>query len=595
MITYNLNDCKISKYEALYRFIKEDIISGTLKADEKLPSKRAFAKNLGISVITVENAYEQLISEGFIYSKPRSGFFVMDISRYLMGTGAFNHNSGLSNSKTTYDKSDFTGTGALNQVSDYKTVPASTNKKYISNFSISSETSNLQSSPASPEITDLQAPISISASHPQNVLVDFSTNQTDPATFPFSTWAKITREVISEKQSALMTNPPVGGVWELRNEISNYLKQFKNMNVSPEQIIVGAGTEYIFGLLIQLLGINKTYAVEKPGYDKIVKICNAHNVKTLEIPIDNQGLDISIIRHPEGLITPKPNVIDKTLSEYINAPELQIISSKSSELSNIKYSVKDSAKDSAKNSTKNYIKTSGIISSTLSYIQEPQILHVTPSHHFPTGITMPITRRYELLMWASEQTGRYIIEDDYDSEFRMTGIPIPTLYSIDNNERVIYLNTFTKSLCSTIRIAYMVLPLHLVREFNNNLSFYSCTISTFEQYTLAKFMETGHFEKHINRMRNFYRKKRNYVLNVIENSKLSQKAEIMEENSGLHFLIKLDLGKQNDENYMQKLKNKGVLIKKLPESEHTFIINYSFVNNKKLEQAIDVMYQCIDN
>lgn len=118
-------------------------------------------------------------------------------------------------------------------------------------------------------------------------------------------------------------------------------------------------------------------------------------------------------------------------------------------------------------------------------------------------------------------SGRYIIEDDYDSEFRLSGKPIPTLQSIDQSERVIYMNTFTKSLSSTIRISYMVLPKHLLEQFAKRLSFYSCTVSNFEQYTLARFIEDRYFEKHINRMRTYYRKIRDELLDAIANSALA--------------------------------------------------------------------------
>lgn len=168
------------------------------------------------------------------------------------------------------------------------------------------------------------------------------------------------------------------------------------------------------------------------------------------------------------------------------------------------------------------------------------IVHISPSHHFPTGIVMPVSRRYELLGWASKSDSRYIIEDDYDSEFRLVGQPIPTLQSIDVMEKVIYMNTFTKTLASTVRISYMVLPVHLMELFHRKLGFYSCTVSNFEQYTLAHFIEKGYFEKHLNRMRTFYYKKRNAFITAIKNSALKDDVEISEEDAGLHFLMKIN-------------------------------------------------------
>lgn len=191
------------------------------------------------------------------------------------------------------------------------------------------------------------------------------------------------------------------------------------MTVSPEQIIIGAGTEYLYGLLLQLLGFEKHYAVEDPGYSKISQIYKSHGVSCGFASMDSAGVKISDLEE-----------------------------------------------------------------------QKIDVVHLSPSHHFPTGTVMPISRRYELLAWASKAPSRYIIEDDYDSEYRLNGQPIPTLQSIDVQEKVIYINTFTKTLASTVRISYLVLPKHLVNEFYARLYFYSCTVSNFEQYTLARWLPT---------------------------------------------------------------------------------------------------------
>ena len=180
----------------------------------------------------------------------------------------------------------------------------------------------------------------------------------------------------------------------LRQAIADYLHAFRGMVVNPEQIIVGAGTEYLYGLLIQLLGDDKIYGIENPGYPKIAKIYDSMHVSYSAIDLDKHGVCI----------------------------------------------------DSLEN-------------------HQIDIMHLSPSHHFPTGIITPISRRYELLGWASKDENRYIIEDDYDSELRLGGKPIPTLQSIDISDKVIYMNTFTKTLSSTVRISYMVLPASLTELF----------------------------------------------------------------------------------------------------------------------------------
>lgn len=466
MLTYSL-DKKGSKpiYEFLYECIKNDILCGNLTAGEKLPSKRSFADNLGISVITVENTYSQLVAEGFIYSLPQKGFFVADIKNTAM-----------------YKKNS--------PAEKYVAPKTSGHKKYD---------------------------------------VNFASNQTDKKSFPFSIWARLMREVLTQRQNDLMKNPPAGGIPELREAIATHLKEFRGMKVSPQQIIIGAGTEYLYGLLIQLLGFDKHYGVENPGYNKIAKVYESHNVKCNFINMDKSGVRI--------------DELEKTSTD---------------------------------------------------------IIHICPSHHFPTGIVMPISRRYELLGWASSSEFRYIIEDDYDSEFRFSGRPIPTLQSIDVSGKVIYMNTFTKTLTSTIRISYMVLPGNLVSLFHKKLGFYSCTVPTFEQFTLAAFIRGGYFEKHINRMRKLYLTKRNLIINALQNNNYADKTEILEEDSGLHFLMRLHSDICN-ENLLERLENNGIKIMPLSayyknppgEAERYFVINYTSVEQEKIVSAIERIFECI--
>ena len=464
MLTYSFeNKGSDSLYEYLYKQIKKDILSYTISAGEKLPSKRTLAKNLNISTITVENAYAQLMAEGYIYSVPKSGFYVSDIS-----------------SKKTPQKTE----------------------------------------PSKSDIAD---------THTTTYFADFVNNSTQSNNFPFPTWTKIMREIMSDMSEKLMVRSPSSGVPELRQAISNYLYQFRGINVEPEQIIVGAGTEYLYGLIIQLLGQDKTYAIEDPGYQKISKIYDANKVKSVHIGMDESGIDI------------------KTLE------------------------------------------SSGA-----------DILHISPSHHFPTGIVTPISRRYEILSWASKSPDRYIIEDDYDSEFRLLGKPIPSLQSIDVLDKVIYMNTFSKSLSSTIRISYMVLPKPLIAKYNRELSFYSCTVSNFEQYTLARFIEAGHLEKHINRMRNYYRGQRDAILEAIKSQPDFHLTTIKEENSGLHFLLEVNT-KLPDETLISKAKGNGINISCLSQyyyqkdrtKEHTIIINYSGLDKIHIEEAIKRLYKSL--
>ena len=230
------------------------------------------------------------------------------------------------------------------------------------------------------------------------------------------------------------------------------------------------------------------------------------------------------------------------------------------------------------------------------------IMHISPSHHFPTGMVMPISKRYELLGWVTREKERYIIEDDYDSELRLAGKPIPSLQSIDVSGKVIYINTFAKTLCSTVRISYMVLPEALAEKYYRELSFYSCTVSNFEQYTLAAFMNAGAFEKHINRLRNYYQHKRDLILSTFLREPLGKYITISEEDSGVHFLMHVNTS-MSEQEFLLKTRAKGIRLATLSSFynaeqkdsryENTYVMNYSFVDCDRLEYVAQALYKII--
>lgn len=465
MLTYNFeNTGSDSLYMYLYKCVKHDIEQGILTTGEKLPSKRRFAKNLGVSIITVENAYARLTAEGFIYSLPKRGFYVADVNKRLNAM--------------------------------HPNFPA-----------------------ASTPITSTVSP---------SYLADFANNQTPSDLFPFTIWSKIVRKILNDSRIPLMTPSPCGGIFSLRRTIAHYVKEFRNMTVLPEQIIIGAGTEYLYSLLIQLLGHDKIYAVENPGYQKNAKIYQSLHVPCVHVSLDDDGIRIDELEEKQA-----------------------------------------------------------------------QIVHITPSHQYPTGIIMPVSRRYELLGWAAREKNRYIIEDDYDSELRLSGHPIPTLQSIDIADKVIYLNTFSKTLSSTVRISYMILPKGLVQPFYDRLSFYSCTVSNFEQYTLASFIEDGKFENHINRLRNDYRHKRDTLLTALNESPLQPYITISGENAGLHFLLTIHTPLPEKE-VMLRAQAQGIRLLPLssfydgiPTHEpNTYVMNYAIIDMTQVNTIVNTLYQC---
>ena len=438
MITYDMRDlADESLYEYLYRKIREDILAGRLKKGERMPSKRSFAKNQGVAVITVENAYSQLVAEGYLYSEPRRGFFVsqIDESLRLPQTAPLKIES-----EEVKSAGDSIGKEAgLPGISGSEAVPAAAAGR---------EKGTEPGPPGGlPEI-------------------DLAQSRVSPDTFPFNTWAKLLREILQTKRHELLEPAPGAGIMPLRAAIAAYLLQYLNLRVSPDQIIIGAGTEYLYALLIRLLGTELVYAVELPGYPKTGRIYESNQVSVKYIPMDASGI-----------------CVDALL---------------------------ESGAD---------------------------VAHISPSHQFPTGVTMPIGRRSELLSWCRESETHFLIEDDYDSEFRLSGRLIPPIMSIEDRGRVIYLNTFTKSLASTIRISYMVLPPALLQRYREKLGFYSCTVPSFEQYVLAEFIRRGYYEKHINRMRNYYRQKRNRLLHAISTSRLRTRTSVSGAEAGLHFLL----------------------------------------------------------
>lgn len=482
MLTYSFDDRGMDfLYEHLYKEIKNDILIGNLKAHEKLPSKRALAAHLNVSVVTVENAYSQLLAEGYIYSKPKSGFYVCDVKAEDADV------VGVSNACYT------------SRPEDHVTEHTHVIREHAE------------------------------ASDQNRFFADFVNNSTLSENFPFSTWTKLMRETMMDDREKLMKRSPSGGIFELRKAIADYLYQFRGMSVSPNQIIVGAGTEYLYGLIIQLLGRDSVYGVENPGYQKIQHIYDAYQVKCCYIDMDESGVNID--------------------------------------------SLERSGAD---------------------------VVHISPSHHFPTGTVTPASRRYELLGWAAKQEGRYIIEDEYDSEFRLVGNPIPALQSIDASDKVIYMNTFSKSLSSTIRISYMVLPIPLMVRYNHVLSFYACTVSNFDQYTLTRFIQEGYLEKHINRMRKFYRNSRDRILGCIRNHRLYPQVTIKEENAGLHFLMEIDTS-YTDREMVDRAAAAGINISSLSqychgkeqEDSHTLVINYSGIEEDIIEEACDRLLESV--
>lgn len=296
-------------------------------------------------------------------------------------------------------------------------------------------------------------------------LYHFTPNGIDMKEFPFRTWSRITKEILSDETKELFALGQPQGEEDLRETICQYLFAARGVLCHREQVIVGAGNDYLLILLQLLLNKDSKIAFENPTYTKAYRILEALGFATETIDMDSKGMKVE---------------------------ELE-------------------------NSGAN-------------------IAYVMPSHQFPTGIVMSVGRRNELLKWAAQKEDRYLIEDDYDSEFRYRGKPIPALQGMDHNEKIIYIGTFSKAIAPAIRVSYMVLPPSLLNKYQEKGSLISSTVSRIDQKILNEFIRCGAFERHLNRMRKVYKGKHDSLLEALK--PFRKKFEIQGDHAGSHILLR---------------------------------------------------------
>lgn len=407
-ITFHFaEDSRTPYYQQLYEFIRDEISSGLMRAGTRLPSIRDLSISLRISKTTVEDAYQQLVAEGYIASRPRVGYFSLPPDE------TFN-------------------------------VPR----------------------PARP----IQVQSAPRPAHPL-IEIDFHPARIDVSHFPHTIWRKLYNEVWTDmdRPQHLLSYGDPQGEWGLRAQIASYLYSSRGVRSTPEQIVMGSGMHFSVQLLWQLLKPELGMAaMEDPGYDKIRALLEGLGVRVYAIPLDEDGVSVKHLR-------------------YTNA----------------------------------------------------NLAYVTPSHQFPTGCVMSYTKRRQLLQWASERGG-WILEDDYDGEFRYTEKPIPSLQGMDSHDSVIYMGTFSKSLMPSIRMNYMVLPNPLLHRLTLILQTFDSPVSRLEQAVLERFMERGYWEKHIRRMRRVYRKKHELLVHAIRSE--LKNAELSGHGAGLHVSLTLKHG-----------------------------------------------------
>lgn len=412
---------EIPLYIQLANHIKHEILSGRIKSKEKLPSKRKLSNYLGLSLNTIQAAYEQLRAEGYVESKQRKGLFVTTIDNDLM-----------------------------------------VNQKDVEHSESKNEKEQL------------------------NIGIDFNSGKVDLVHFPYAIWRKLAVQSLYEDKGELFYNGNPQGEQHLREQIAIHLYASRGVRCSAEQIIIGAGTQVLIGLLCMLIGKEHIYAIENPGFHRTRITLQDHGVRTIPITLDEDGININQLKDTDA-----------------------------------------------------------------------NVVYVTPSHQFPVGMIMPISRRMELIKWAEEKTG-YIIEDDYDGEYRYKGKPIPSLQGLSNKESVVYLGTFSKSLIPSIRISYMVLPPSLMKRYLERFTIYKQTVSRIHQDTLYRFMKEGFWQSHLNKMRTLYRKKHSTLMLAIDKY-FGQNVTIIGEYSGLHIVLEVKNNMDEDE-LIKSAMNVGVKV-----------------------------------
>ena len=460
-LTMSLNPkSKTPLYEQIYEFIKEEIQNNVIQSGERLPSTRALSKHLVVSRSTVELAYEQLLSEGYVEAIPCKGYFVAKIE----------------------------GIYQLQKRPEIKVEPISSG------------------------VTEYA--------------YDFTPNGVDLNSFPYNVWRKLSKECLIDDKAEMFRLGNPQGEYGLRNVISSYLHQARGIHCHPDQIIIGAGSDYLLMLLTTVIGNCHKVALENPTYGQAYRLFERLSYKVCTVDMDQSGMRI--------------DELEKSGAD---------------------------------------------------------IAFVMPSHQYPLGCVMPIQRRMELLKWAKEEPDRYVIEDDYDSEFRYKGKPIPALQGYDRDGKVIYLGTFSKSIAPAIRMSYMVLPEKLQKRYEQEYSFVNSTVSKVDQMIVQRFIEEGYYERHLNKTRAMYKGRHDTLIEELK--PLLKKCKISGEHAGVHLLLTFEDG-YSEQELIELAKKSDIRVYGMSDyrvgeeksKKATILLGYDNLSEEQIKEAARTLCKC---
>lgn len=457
-------------WQQLYDSLRQQVLNRQLASGVRLPPTRALAKELGVGRNTVNNAYDQLIAEGYLEARQGSGTFVnAQLPENLLRVRA-----GHASKKASEKKS---------------ARPQSPPK--LSRYGQKIAASNLL------KTIDRGEPIPF---RPGTPALD---------AFPFDLWRKLENDRWRSISAELLAYGPTAGWPELRKALADYLGPARGVRCEPQQILITVGTQQAIMLTIRVLvNPGDTVWVEDPGYISALNIMDANGTNIAPIPVDEEGIQIDIGQ--------------KT------APKARLV-------------------------------------------------YVTPSHQYPTGVLMSLRRRLELLSWARKNDA-WILEDDYDSEYRFEGHPIASLQGLDDGQRVIYVGSFSKVLFPSLRLGYMIVPPDLVDVLTMARLASDHSSPLLIQAVIADFINEGHFARHLRQMRTIYEERQNALVEASE-TLLNGFLSIDAKPAGLHAMAWLNDG-QNADQVEQQFARAGI--------ETPSISKYSF--NEPSRQGLVLGY-----